>query len=156
VLRARYLLGRLVQSGVTLIGVTAVLFAILHAIPGGPLRAIVGEAAGVDPAALRRAEALLGFDRPLLERYAAWLRALLSGDLGTSWTVAPGRPVGPLLGDALGNTLLLTGTALVVAVALGGCSGRSPPCARARRPTICWGSGRSSWVGRRPSGSASS
>jgi peptide/nickel transport system permease protein len=123
VLRARYLLGRLVQSGVTLIGVTAVLFAILHAIPGGPLRAIVGEAAGVDPAALRRAEALLGFDRPLLERYAAWLRALLSGDLGTSWTVAPARPVGPLLGDALGNTLLLTGTALVVAVALGGLLG---------------------------------
>ncbi len=122
-LRARYLLRRLAQSLATLVVVTAMLFGLLHAIPGGPLRAIIGEAAGTDPVAVRRAEELLGFDRPPFERYLAWARGLMAGDLGTSWAVAAGRPIGPLLMDALGNTLLLTGSALALAVALGGLLG---------------------------------
>lgn len=122
-LRARYLLRRLLQSVATLLGVTAILFLLLNAIPGGPLRALVGEGVGTDPAAIQRAEALLGFDRPPLERYVSWLGGLLAGDLGTSWAVAPGRSIGPLLWTALVNTLLLTGSALLVALLLGGLIG---------------------------------
>src|SRR3954454_2240667 len=96
-LRARYLARRLAQAIVTLLAVTLLLFGLLHAIPGGPLRSLIGEAVGGDPAAAERAEALLGLDRPPLERYLDWLGGLLVGDLGTSWIVAPGRPVGPLL-----------------------------------------------------------
>ena len=107
----------------TLLGVTVLVFGVLQAIPGGPLRALVGEAAGADPAVLRRAESLLGFDRPLPERYGRWLVGLAGGDLGTSWTVAPGRAVGPLLADALANTLALTVTALGLALVLGGVLG---------------------------------
>ena len=125
-LRARYLVARLAQSAVLLLLLSALIFAILHAIPGGPLRAILGEAAGADPAAVQRAEELLGFQQPPLERYVTWLAGVARGDLGASWTVATGRPVGPLLLDALGNTLLLTGSALALAVAsgmvLGACS----------------------------------
>jgi len=123
VLRARYVLGRLGQALVTLVGVTVLVFGLLHAIPGGPLRNLVGEAVGADPAAAERAEALLGLDRPPAERYLTWAGDLLTGDLGTSWVVAPGRAVGPLLWAALGNTLLLTVSALVIALALGGVIG---------------------------------
>jgi peptide/nickel transport system permease protein len=94
------------------------LFGLLHAIPGGPLRNLLGERVGADPAAAERAEALLGLDRPPLERYLGWV-----GDLATSWIVAPGRPVGSLLATALSNTLLLTGSALLVALLLGGLLG---------------------------------
>jgi peptide/nickel transport system permease protein len=115
----RFLVTRLAQGMGTLLVVTAAVFALLQAIPGGPLQALVGEAAGVDPEAVRRAEQLFGYDRPLLERYAVWLLGVLRGDLGTSWSVAVGRPVLPLLLEALGNTLLLTVTALAIAVAVG-------------------------------------
>ena len=56
-LRARYLLRRLAQAIVTLVAVTVLLFGLLHAIPGGPLRNLIGEAVGADPAAAERAEA---------------------------------------------------------------------------------------------------
>jgi peptide/nickel transport system permease protein len=123
VLRTRYLLRRLAQAIVTLVAVTVLLFGLLHAIPGGPLRNLIGEAVGADPAAAERAEALLGLDRPLWERYLGWAGSLLVGDLGESWVVAPGRPVAPLLMTALGNTLLLTGSALLLALVLGGLVG---------------------------------
>lgn len=122
-LRARAIVGRLVQAIVTLALVTLALFGLLHAIPGGPFRNLIGEGVGADPAAARRAEALLGLDRPPLERYANWLADLLTGDLGTSWVVAPGRAVGPLLLDGLMHTLTLTLTALALAVVVGGVLG---------------------------------
>ena len=122
-LRPRFLLVRLTLALGTLLGVTLLVFGVLQAVPGGPLRALVGEAAGTDPAEVRRAESLLGFDRPLPERYGRWLAGLAGGDLGTSWAVVPGRPVGPLLADALANTLALTVAALVVALTLGGLIG---------------------------------
>ena len=107
-LSSQYLARRLAQALVTLLAVTLLLFGLLHAIPGGPLRSLLGEAVGADPAAAEQAEALLGLDRPPLERYAGWLGGVLRGDLGTSWMVAPGRPVWPLLWTALVNSLLLT------------------------------------------------
>lgn len=122
-LKARYLARRLVQASLTLLVVTLLLFGLLHAIPGGPLRSLVGEAVGADPAAAEHAEALLGLDRPPLERYLDWLGGLLTGDLGTSWIVAPGRPVGSLLASALVNSLLLTTSALLLALLLGGLVG---------------------------------
>ena len=113
-LRARYLIRRLAQAIITLVLVTIVLFGLLHAIPGGPFRNLIGEAVGADPQAAERAEALLGLDRPPVERYLGWAGGLLVGDLGRSWIVAPGRPVGPLLLDSLVNTLLLTVNALLL------------------------------------------
>jgi peptide/nickel transport system permease protein len=129
-LNLQSLLRRLAQSLATLIAVTVLLFGLLHAIPGGPLQSLMGEAVGGDPAAAEHAEALLGLDRPPLERYLGWLGGLLVGDLGASWVVAPGRPVGGLLWSALGNTLLLTVSALLIALLVGGLIG----VLSARRP----------------------
>jgi peptide/nickel transport system permease protein len=122
-LRARYLIRRLAQAFGTLLAVTVLLFGLLHAIPGGPLRSLIGESAGADPAAAEQAEALLGLDRPPLERYLDWLAGVATGDLGTSWIVAPGRPVGPLLWSALVKSLVLTTSALSIALLLGGLIG---------------------------------
>ncbi len=108
------------QAAVTLAAATVLVFVLLHAIPGGPFHNLLGETVGADPAAAERAEALLGLDRPPSERYVSWVSAVLGADLGTSWVVAPGRPVGPLIWSALGHTLLLTGVAFAIALALGG------------------------------------
>jgi peptide/nickel transport system permease protein len=122
-LTPRFVLIRLAQSGLLFAVVTLLVFALLQAIPGGPLRAILGEAAGTDPRAIQRAEELLGFSKPLHERYLGWLAGLTRGDLGESWTVAAGRPVGPILRGALRNTLSLTISALAIALVVGGLLG---------------------------------
>jgi peptide/nickel transport system permease protein len=119
VLQPRYLIRRLRQSLVLTVLVTWVVFGLLHLLPGGPLQAVLGEQAGVDPASIRRAEELLGFHKPLPERYRDWVLGLARGDWGTSWTVATGRPVGGILLQHLGNTLLLTGLATLVSLGAG-------------------------------------
>ena len=69
------------------------------------------------PAAAReRWRREFGLDHPLPVRYAAWLGAAASGDLGISWTFH--RKVTAVLGEVLPNTLLLT--SLGLALELGG------------------------------------
>jgi peptide/nickel transport system permease protein len=58
-----------------------------------------------------------GLDRPLAEQYLRWLGAIATGDLGTSFFFK--RPVLEVLADALPPTLLLTGVALLLDLALG-------------------------------------
>lgn len=59
----------------------------------------------------------LGFDRPLGEQYLAWMGRALTLDFGES--VRFNRPVAALLGERIGNTVLLGVTALVLALAIG-------------------------------------
>jgi len=58
-----------------------------------------------------------GLDRPVSVQYMSWLRAVLTGDLGTSFLYQ--EPVSKVLGRALPPTLLLTGCGLVFMLALG-------------------------------------
>jgi peptide/nickel transport system permease protein len=67
-------------------------------------------------ATLAAMRARAGLDRPLPERYAAWLRSLARGELGYSF--AYGSPVAPLLWPRARHTLLLTGVSTAVAWAL--------------------------------------
>jgi peptide/nickel transport system permease protein len=108
--------GRLVLSLWVL--VTAA-FAMIHVLPGDPVRASLGPTA---PLALieQRREALGLYD-PLWEQYLHYLGHLLTGDLGVSMT--SGLPVTDVIGDRLGATVemavLAFAVAVVVAVPLG-------------------------------------
>lgn len=79
-----------------------------------PALALAGDSATeADLQALRTRYAL---DRPLPERYAAYLGRLLSADLGTSQLT--GEPVSRMLYDRVGVTALLAFTAIIVALAI--------------------------------------
>lgn len=114
-----YLLRRLIVSVPTLLGVTLLTFLLLHLAPGGPEYAIAGENA--TPARLLEIRHTLGLDQPLPVQYFVWLKSLLHGDLGYSYTRT--ASVGSLIAERLPQTLLLMGAALllslVVAVPLG-------------------------------------
>lgn len=114
-----YLLRRLIVSVPTLLGVTLLTFLLLHLAPGGPEYAIAGENA--TPARLLEIRHTLGLDQPLPVQYVVWLKSLLHGDLGYSYTRT--ASVGSLIAERLPQTLLLMGAALllslVVAVPLG-------------------------------------
>lgn len=115
----RSLARRLLALPLTLLGVVTLVFFFVHAIPGDPIDAMLGESAvAADREALRRA---LGLDRPVLERYASHLSGLARGDLGRS--LHGGAPVAERIAERLPATLALAlaaaGFALAIAIPLG-------------------------------------
>ena len=97
------------------VGVATVVFVVLHLAPGDPASLYAGP--GVSAEALERIRANMGLDEPLHTRYVMWISSTLQGDFGQS--LARGRPVAQLFGQALPNTLILAGTALALAFLVG-------------------------------------
>ena len=108
-----YVLRRLVQGVAVLFVVSVVVFAIVHAAPGGP--ELLNQP-DLDPAVARNMRASLGLDDPLPAQYGRWVRNAIVGNFGKSYQHS--LPTTELLRDRIPNTLLLSGTALVVAVLL--------------------------------------
>ncbi len=80
-----YIAKRLVIAGVTLLGMSLLLFVLMRLAPGN-ITDIIFESAGyVDEADRHRLEAELGIDRPLIVQYGRWLGDLLRGELGKSY-----------------------------------------------------------------------
>ena len=98
-----------------LFGMSILIFAVVHIIPGNVAYAILGEYATPDSVAAL--EAKLGLNQPLPLQYWHWLDGMLHGSLGTS--VVMSRPAGPLILDALGRSALLAGLAFTL-IATGG------------------------------------
>lgn len=118
---ARYVLGRVVQAVAVLWAVYTVTFAILNLLPSDPvaLRLAAGNVAveELSPAELAAMKAQYGIDKPLLTQYLDQLGGVLHGDFGSS--ISLNVPVGQLLSQRFGSTLLLGATATVFALLLG-------------------------------------
>jgi peptide/nickel transport system permease protein len=112
---AGHVLLRLLGTLGILLGMSVLIFAIVHIIPGNVAYAILGEYATPDSVAAL--EAKLGLNDPLPLQYWRWLGSMLHGNLGTS--VVMSRPAGPLILDALGRSALLAGLAFTL-IATGG------------------------------------
>jgi peptide/nickel transport system permease protein len=117
----RYLAGRLLQTATVLLGLSLLVFALLVWTPGDPVELLATANPEVTPADVQRLRQYYGLDDPLLVRYLKWLRAVSRGDLGYSRTY--GIPVRDLLVQRLRNTLLLAGTAFLLALAGGTAAG---------------------------------
>jgi peptide/nickel transport system permease protein len=116
---ARYLVWRVAQAVVVIFVVTIVVFFLLHQLPGGPARGILGLQATEDQ--IVAFEQQQGLDQPLPVQYLHYLGRLLSGDLGESFQL--NQTVGDLIAARLPKTLVLTGlstlVALLIAIPLG-------------------------------------
>lgn len=108
----RYVLGRLVQAVAVVLIVTVIVFVLLHSLPGGPARAILGISA--TPEQMADFDRHQGFDRPLPMQYLLYVDRLLHGDLGRSYAL--NRDVADLVAERLPKTLLLTAVSTLVAV----------------------------------------
>jgi peptide/nickel transport system permease protein len=111
---AAYLLRRLGGGLATVLGVVTVCFAILHALPGDPTDAVLGETATAeDRAALRAA---LRLDRPLPVQYVEYLRDLAQPSRGMGHSLRqPDRTAFSLLREAWPSTAALALSAAAVA-----------------------------------------
>lgn len=116
---AAYAVRRLIGAIPMLLGVSAVLFVLLHLAPGGPEAALLG--GDISKEAAQAVRHSLGLDRPLAVQYATWLERAVRGDFGRSYL--QGAPVSQVIQDRMGATGELAGGALglaiVVAVPLG-------------------------------------
>ncbi len=109
------ILKRFLAAIPVLLGLTVIVFVIMALIPGDPATAILGSYA--TPENVERLNRQLGLDRTLPEQYFIWLGNLMQGDLGRSYAL--NRPVLDEVLERLSATLLLAGTALVIASILG-------------------------------------
>jgi peptide/nickel transport system permease protein len=114
-----FLLRRVGQTIVVTLIVTIITFVLLHLVPGGEVRAILGLRA--TPAELAADSKAWGFDQPLYVQYYKWLWQLLHGNFG--FDIKQSAPVSTLLWPALSRSLVLaiigTGVGLLIGVPLG-------------------------------------
>lgn len=107
-----FLIRRIFHALIVLFGVSLLVFLLLHLLPGGPARASLGLRA--NPASVRAFNAQYGLNRPLPVQYLVWISQVLRGNLGFSYKL--NQSVDSLLAESIPRTLVLTGTATIIAV----------------------------------------
>jgi len=110
-----YIVRRLGESLLILLGISLVTFALLYLVPADPARQIAGRSATAETVANIRAQ--LGLDRPFHVQYLRYLGNLLQGDLGRSYLQR--TEVSELIAARMPATLLLMLAAIVVELILG-------------------------------------
>jgi len=108
-----YLSRRLLQTVPLLFGISIVLFAVIQAAPGGPEASLLETGRFIDPEVIEAYRQRLGVDQPIPVQYLRWLSAVLVGDLGVSFSTT--RPVVEMIAERLPATLILMGSAFVLA-----------------------------------------
>lgn len=123
---ARFILRRLLQVVPTLIGIVLIDFALIHLAPGDPVVALAGEHGDTQYYAFMRQR--FGLDQPLPTQLATYFVRVATGDFGHSYVY--GRSTVSVIMERVPATLLLTGTALllavIVAIPLGALAARRP------------------------------
>ncbi len=109
-----FLIRRVLQAIAVLIVVSIITFILLHLLPGGAARAVLGIKAS--PAQIAAFNHANGYDQPLPLQYFHWLWGLLHGDLGYSYHL--NQSVGSLIVEKLPKTIVLNAIALIISVAL--------------------------------------
>ncbi len=138
-----YIVRRVLQSIILLLFISALIYAILNLVPGGPFDLLKVANPRITQSQIDRLNALLDLDKPLFPgrycpktgaaveapcrfdqgRYLWWLGKVVVGDFGKSWTVSTGTPVITIIGYRFGYTLVLMliveSLALLIAVPIG-------------------------------------
>ena len=107
-----FLLRRILQMFLALLGVSIVVFALMHLVPGDPVRVALGTR--FDQELYDALRERIGLDKPLIEQYFSWLGGALTGDLGVSFR--NGQPVTTLILERLPATITLALAALAIAL----------------------------------------
>jgi peptide/nickel transport system permease protein len=112
-----FIIQRLAALVPTLLGVSVIVFLVIHLIPGDTITAMIGtqyKLTEVQAASLR---AYFGLDKPLWEQYLRWILAAVRGDLG--YSVRSGQSVMSEILRSFPVTLELALFSMVIALTLG-------------------------------------
>jgi peptide/nickel transport system permease protein len=114
---SRYLIRRLLGTIPLMLGVAVLSFTFMQLAPGGPT-ALFAKNARMSTAQLNAIKHNMGLDKPKYEQFLIWLKNLVRGDLGMSYTQY--RPVSDVIWGVFPNTvyLMLAGLSIAVVCAL--------------------------------------
>ena len=110
----KYIIKRLLIAAVTFFGITVLVYILASLAPGSPVEMILAGTSNLTQEDVARMEAQMGLDQPIYVQYIIWLKNVLHGNLGVSYRTM--RPVTEMIGERIGPTLMLTVTALVLAI----------------------------------------
>jgi peptide/nickel transport system permease protein len=110
----RLVVARVFTAALTLLLVSAVIFAMVEVLPGDVASRILGRSATPESLAVLRAQ--LDLEAPALVRYLGWLGDMVQGDFGRALTSK--RPIGEILAPRIVNTLILSGVAFLLYIPL--------------------------------------
>ncbi|UXX81537.1 ABC transporter permease [Roseovarius pelagicus] len=109
---SKLIVTRIFYALVTLLLVSAVIFAAVEILPGDVASRILGRSATEESLAELRRQ--LGYDQPALVRYFEWLGGVVQGDFGNS--ISSQRPVSEIIGPKLLNTAILATCAFLLSL----------------------------------------
>jgi len=112
---ARFILRRVLISIPLLIGISFLIFASINLVPGSPIQDFENNPRA-NPQDIARIRSHLGLDQPWPVRYFVWLGDAVRGDFGVS--LLNFTPITDRITAVLPNTILLTATALLVALVI--------------------------------------
>jgi peptide/nickel transport system permease protein len=107
-----YVVRRLLQLIPLLLFISALIFALLYAMPGDPLYRMLQDIPNLRPEDYERLRKLYGFDDPFYVQYWKWLWQLIQ--LNPGYSREYGQPVFDIVWPALKNTLVLTVSAVII------------------------------------------
>lgn len=108
----RFLGLRLIHTLPVILGITLAAFVLIHAVPGDPIRIMLGGKASQEH--IDEVEHQLGIDKPLPEQYFRFVIGVPQGDLGQSIILR--RPVSSVVGERLGPSVFLLAYATLIAI----------------------------------------
>jgi peptide/nickel transport system permease protein len=108
----RYLVRRLALTIPVLIGVSTLVFLLIHLIPGDPVQAMLGDSAAPEDVEMLRDR--LGLNRPLYVQYGSFMAGLVEGDLGTS--IRTNQKVVAAIAERMPATAELAVASMIVAI----------------------------------------
>jgi peptide/nickel transport system permease protein len=112
--RYRFVLRRPLQFLVVAVGISVVVFVLLHSIPGDPARVLLGTRA--TPPAIAHIHAQYGLDEPLWVQYLYFIKNLARGEMGRS--IVYRVDVLPLIGSRIEPTLALVALSVLLSIML--------------------------------------
>src|SRR5690625_3928745 len=110
-----YIVRRLVQTIPVLLGVTILVFSLMHLIPGDPAQIMAGESASTEQVEALRER--LGLNEPIYVQYGKYISNVIQGDLGTS--VRNGKAVSSEIGARFWVTVELAVYSMILSIFLG-------------------------------------
>jgi len=111
----QFIIQRLGTGLIVLIGISIFSFALIHLIPGDPIRIMLGENATAEQVQALREQ--LGLNEPLVTQYFHYVMGVLQGDLGTSFKT--GRPVLTEIMERFPATVKLAASGMLLAIFIG-------------------------------------
>src|SRR5260221_1261899 len=115
----RYVARRLSYAVLTFFGITVVVFALVHSVPGDPIDFLLGNSGtrGVSKELLAEIRHANHLDEPLPVQYLWWLRGVVTLDFGNS--ILDHQPVTKRIVEKMPNTFVLNFLAFLVAGVIG-------------------------------------